>query len=104
MRTSNTSEHDYIDRPIVIHHVNQEARRLIASIDDEETQNLVRYTSWLQIKALEEAISVPAKLIVPSYWIVEKNKCECAECGARYRFSDAINWNFCPSCGASIQE
>lgn len=104
MKTSNTQKHEYIDRTVAVQDIKKQAQQMIASQEDEDTKDFIRYTAWLQVKAFNEAVPVPVKFVTSSYWITGKRSCECAACGSKFRIWDALDWSFCPKCGASIEK
>jgi hypothetical protein len=61
--------------------------------------------------AMEIAASAPTADVVPvvhGQWIEDHDYLKCPECGVMvkcdFTFFDIGNWNYCPNCGAKMQE
>ena len=57
------------------------------------------------IKALKEAPTVDAVEVVHAKWKVEcKDRLKCSNCGFGRNTETQLGWNYCPRCGAKMEE
>ena len=65
---------------------------------------------WIRYKmfenALEEVPTVEAEPVRHGHWIEKDDECECPFCGKAWNYIDNCTetFNYCPNCGAKMQE
>ncbi len=87
-------------------------------IDREELlthQYNASHSNWPQlaemvvgVEDIEDAPAADVAPVVHGRWIEDHDYLKCSECGVMvkcdFTFFDIGNWNYCPNCGAKMQE
>ena len=56
---------------------------------------------WVSLSDIEALPTIEPK---HGKWIADKYTRKCSECGSTYWMREGNAWNYCPNCGAKVEE
>lgn len=89
---------DYIDREALLTHQYNASHSNLPQLAE----------MVVGVEDIEDAPAADVAPVVHGRWIEDHDYLKCAECGVMvkwdFTFFDIGNWNYCPNCGAKMQE